>query len=72
MWTASASCSIRWPSSAHRAARPDPSLVMGVGSRVTGMQAGLILAYLAGRVLGQYELFLPPGSGPQARRQSAA
>jgi coenzyme F420 biosynthesis associated uncharacterized protein len=24
------------------------------------MQAGLILAYLAGRVLGQYELFLPP------------
>jgi coenzyme F420 biosynthesis associated uncharacterized protein len=27
---------------------------------VTGMQAGLILAYLAGRVLGQYELFLPP------------
>src|SRR5215831_14070922 len=28
--------------------------------QVTGMQAGLILAYLAGRVLGQYELFLPP------------
>ena len=27
---------------------------------MTGMQAGLILAYLAGRVLGQYELFLPP------------
>ena len=38
-------------------------LVMGVGSRVTGMQAGLILAYLSARVLGQYELFLPPGSG---------
>jgi coenzyme F420 biosynthesis associated uncharacterized protein len=31
-----------------------------VGPRVTGMQMGLILAYLAGRVLGQYELFLPP------------
>jgi coenzyme F420 biosynthesis associated uncharacterized protein len=28
------------------------------------MQAGLILAYLASRVLGQYELFLPPD--PQA------
>ena len=38
-------------------------LVMGVGSRVTGVQAGLILAYLSARVLGQYELFLPPGSG---------
>jgi coenzyme F420 biosynthesis associated uncharacterized protein len=32
-----------------------------VGSRMTGMQAGLILAYLSSRVLGQYELFLPPG-----------
>jgi coenzyme F420 biosynthesis associated uncharacterized protein len=44
-----------------------------VGSRVTGMQAGLILAYLASRVLGQYELFLPPdpaaadGSAPAGR-----
>ena len=36
------------------------SMVGSLGSRVTGMQAGLILAYLAGRVLGQYELFLPP------------
>jgi coenzyme F420 biosynthesis associated uncharacterized protein len=36
------------------------SMITAVGSRVTGMQAGLILAYLAGRVLGQYELFLPP------------
>jgi coenzyme F420 biosynthesis associated uncharacterized protein len=35
-------------------------MIASVGSRVTGMQAGLILAYLAGRVLGQYELFLPP------------
>jgi coenzyme F420 biosynthesis associated uncharacterized protein len=36
------------------------SMMTAVSSRVTGMQAGLILAYLAGRVLGQYELFLPP------------
>ena len=37
-----------------------------VGSRVTGMEAGLILAYLSSRVLGQYELFLPPGEGKPA------
>jgi coenzyme F420 biosynthesis associated uncharacterized protein len=49
---------------------PQPgSVITAVGSRVTGMQAGLILAYLAGRVLGQYELFLPPdpdSPGPDA------
>src|SRR5215471_16621943 len=39
---------------------PPGSVLTAVGSRVTGMQAGLILAYLASRVLGQYELFLPP------------
>jgi coenzyme F420 biosynthesis associated uncharacterized protein len=37
-----------------------------VGSRVTGMEAGLVLAYLSSRVLGQYELFLPPGEGAAA------
>jgi coenzyme F420 biosynthesis associated uncharacterized protein len=37
------------------------SVLASVGSRVTGVQAGLILAYLSARVLGQYELFLPPG-----------
>ena len=37
-----------------------------IGSRATGMQAGLILAYLSSRVLGQYELFLPPGEGGAA------
>jgi putative hydrolase len=39
---------------------PGSSIFAGVGSRFTGIQAGLILAYLSGRVLGQYELFLPP------------
>ena len=40
---------------------PGAGSVLGsVGSRVTGLQAGLILAYLSARVLGQYELFLPP------------
>jgi coenzyme F420 biosynthesis associated uncharacterized protein len=43
---------------------PSAGSVLGsVGSRVTGVQAGLILAYLSARVLGQYELFLPPGEG---------
>jgi coenzyme F420 biosynthesis associated uncharacterized protein len=40
------------------------SVMTAVGSRVTGIQAGLILAYLSGRVLGQYELFLPPETSP--------
>jgi coenzyme F420 biosynthesis associated uncharacterized protein len=38
-----------------------PSVFNAVGSRLTGVQAGLILAYMSSRVLGQYELFLPPG-----------
>ena len=47
-----------------------PGAVIGaVGSRVTGIQAGLILAYLSGRVLGQYELFLPPETSPQDGEQ---
>jgi coenzyme F420 biosynthesis associated uncharacterized protein len=45
-------------------AMPASGSVFGtIGSRATGMQAGLILAYLSSRVLGQYELFLPPGEG---------
>ena len=42
---------------------PGSGVMGSVGSRVTGVQAGLILAYLSSRVLGQYELFLPPGEG---------
>jgi coenzyme F420 biosynthesis associated uncharacterized protein len=48
------------------------SVVGAVGSRVTGMQAGLILAYLSSRVLGQYELFLPPGEGTPANGANGA
>ncbi len=49
--------------SARRAAGPAGDVVTAVGSRATGVQMGLVLAYLASRVLGQYELFLPPGEG---------
>lgn len=38
-------------------------LVRAVGSRVTGVQVGTILSYLASRVLGQYELFIPADEG---------
>ncbi|HWG99352.1 MAG TPA: zinc-dependent metalloprotease [Pilimelia sp.] len=33
------------------------ALGAAVGSRLTGVQAGTVLAYLSGRVLGQYEVF---------------
>jgi coenzyme F420 biosynthesis associated uncharacterized protein len=36
--------------------RPGP-LATAIGSRATGAQAGLVLSYLASRVLGQYEIF---------------
>jgi coenzyme F420 biosynthesis associated uncharacterized protein len=47
------------------------SVLGSVGSRVTGVQAGLMLAYLSARVLGQYELFLPPGENAAAGGASA-
>jgi coenzyme F420 biosynthesis associated uncharacterized protein len=50
---------------------PPGSVLTAVGSRVTGMQAGLILAYLASRVLGQYELFLPPDPSRPAAQAPA-
>jgi coenzyme F420 biosynthesis associated uncharacterized protein len=34
-----------------------------VGSRITGAELGAVLAYLGSRVLGQYEVFLPPEYG---------
>ncbi|WP_019631962.1 zinc-dependent metalloprotease [Actinomadura atramentaria] len=49
---------------------PGGVMVQAVGSRVTGLQVGGLLAYMASRVLGQYELFLPPdpeGRAPTGR-----
>jgi coenzyme F420 biosynthesis associated uncharacterized protein len=33
----------------------------GIGSRVTGLQVGLVLGFLSGKVLGQFEFFDRPG-----------
>jgi coenzyme F420 biosynthesis associated uncharacterized protein len=42
--------------------RPPGGLTEALGSRLTGVQAGTVLAYLSGRVLGQYEVFsVDPG-----------
>jgi coenzyme F420 biosynthesis associated uncharacterized protein len=52
---------------------PAAGSVLGtVGSRFTGVQAGLILAYLSARVLGQYELFLPPAEAGGPGSNTAA
>jgi coenzyme F420 biosynthesis associated uncharacterized protein len=47
-----------------------PAIVAAVGSRITGVEVGAVLAFMASRVLGQYELFLPPdpsGVAPTGR-----
>lgn len=37
--------------------RQPGAIADAIGSRLTGVQAGTVLAYLSGRVLGQYEVF---------------
>jgi coenzyme F420 biosynthesis associated uncharacterized protein len=48
---------------ARRSAGAAGSLLTGVGSWVTGLEVGSLLAFLAGKVLGQYEVF---GTAPDS------
>lgn len=41
--------------------REPPALIRELGSRTTAVQIGIALAWLSGKVLGQYEAFAPPG-----------
>lgn len=47
-----------------RSSEPSPA-VTEVGSRVTALQMGAVLAWLSGKVLGQYEALVPPGQSPR-------
>jgi coenzyme F420 biosynthesis associated uncharacterized protein len=44
--------------------REIPPALRAVGSRVTALEAGAGLAFLGGKVLGQYEIFPPDGPDP--------
>ncbi|HVU60299.1 MAG TPA: zinc-dependent metalloprotease [Mycobacteriales bacterium] len=45
---------------------PSPA-VAAVGSKLTGVEVGVLLSYLGTRVLGQFELLGPPRSSPDER-----
>lgn len=47
-----------------RSSDPSPA-VTEVGSRLTALQMGAILAWLSGKVLGQYEALVPAGQSPR-------
>ncbi len=42
-----------------------PNAVTEIGSRVTAVQMGAVLAWLSGKVLGQYEAMVAPGAKPR-------
>ena len=55
-----------------RSGTPAGGMLTAVGGKVTGVEVGMLLAFLSSRVLGQYETFAPatvglPAGGPGAR-----
>ncbi|MFD5316920.1 zinc-dependent metalloprotease [Streptomyces sp. NPDC127098] len=44
-----------------RAAMPGGGALTAMGSKVTGVEVGMLLGFLSSRVLGQYETFAPAG-----------
>lgn len=42
-----------------------PSLVKEIGSRATAVELGVVLGWLSGKVLGQFEAFVPVGIAPR-------
>ncbi|MTE20360.1 coenzyme F420 biosynthesis-associated protein [Streptomyces sp. TRM43335] len=46
---------------ARRGNGPGGAMLGVVGGKVTGVEVGMLLSFMASRVLGQYETFAPPG-----------
>ncbi|MHA4776761.1 zinc-dependent metalloprotease [Streptomyces sp. MSC1_001] len=44
-----------------RSATPGSTVLGAVGGKVTGVELGMLLSFLASRILGQYETFAPAG-----------
>ncbi|MFD8548691.1 zinc-dependent metalloprotease [Streptomyces sp. NPDC059649] len=52
-----------------RSTVPGGAVLGAVGGKVTGVELGMLLSFLASRVLGQYETFAPPGRDLPAGEQ---
>ncbi len=65
--TASRPCSARSSTSSPRRRERRPGCRLAVGSRVTGAEVGLLLGFLASKVLGQFDPFHDAGGTAAAR-----
>jgi coenzyme F420 biosynthesis associated uncharacterized protein len=54
------------------ARQPGTKVVSAMGSRLTGIELGGLMAYIGTRILGQYEAFLPSVGAPGSGRLSGA